>query len=269
MSAPASRFRIDRRRLRAMMVKEFAQIMRDPSTFLIALAMPLLLLFLFGYAVSLDTAGTRVALVMEDSSAPALELAQSYRNSPYFDVEMSRNREAARRDNDRQPGTRDDRDPAGFRPHRQIRQNADDPDGDRRIAAQHRAVRGQLRPGRVPELGRERRPGWRPGRRTADRSQPPLLVQSGAQEPLFPRARLDRHRDDHDRHAADRAGGGARMGTRHDGSDHGDPGHHGRVHRQQDPALLPARARFDDPVHGDRGGGVRPAVSRIASWRSI
>ena len=66
------RFRINRRRLRAMMVKEFAQIMRDPSTFLIALAMPLLLLFLFGYAVSLDTSGTRIAVVIEDSSAPAL-----------------------------------------------------------------------------------------------------------------------------------------------------------------------------------------------------
>ncbi len=95
---PPGRGTFDRRRLRAMMVKEFAQIMRDPSTFLIAAAMPLLLLFLFGYAVSLDTAGTRVALVMEDSSAPALALAQSYRASPYFDVSTSRNRAEARRD---------------------------------------------------------------------------------------------------------------------------------------------------------------------------
>ncbi len=38
-----------------MMVKEFAQIVRDPSTFLVALALPLLLLFLFGYGISLDT----------------------------------------------------------------------------------------------------------------------------------------------------------------------------------------------------------------------
>lgn len=94
---PAAPHRFDMRRLRAMMVKEFAQIARDPSTFLIALAMPLLLLFLFGYAVSLDTSGSRVALVMEDSSAPALGLAQSYRASPYFDVELMRNRADARR----------------------------------------------------------------------------------------------------------------------------------------------------------------------------
>ncbi len=75
-----------RRRLMALIVKEFAQIRRDPSTFYIAFAMPLLMLFLFGYAVSLDVKKTRIALVMEDSSAPALGLAISYANSPYFDV---------------------------------------------------------------------------------------------------------------------------------------------------------------------------------------
>ena len=94
---PAANTRFDGRRLRAMMRKEFAQIARDPSTFLMALAMPLLLLFLFGYAISLDTSGTRIALVLEDSSAPALSLAQSYRNSPYFHVQMSRTTEEAQR----------------------------------------------------------------------------------------------------------------------------------------------------------------------------
>ncbi len=75
-----------RRRLLALIVKEFAQIRRDPSTFYIAFAMPLLMLFLFGYAVSLDVKKTKMALVMEDSSAPALGLAISYANSAYFDV---------------------------------------------------------------------------------------------------------------------------------------------------------------------------------------
>lgn len=77
---------IDGRRLTALVIKEVAQIRRDPSTFLIALVLPLLLLFLFGFAVSLDTARTRIALVLEDSSAPALGLAQSFQNSPYFAV---------------------------------------------------------------------------------------------------------------------------------------------------------------------------------------
>ena len=95
MSAPSRRF--DYRRLRAMMVKEFAQIVRDPSTFLVALALPLLLLFMFGYGISLDTTGTKVAVVMEDSSAEALALAHSYEASPYFETQLKRNRAEARR----------------------------------------------------------------------------------------------------------------------------------------------------------------------------
>lgn len=87
---------IDSKRLLAMVRKETRQLARDPSTYLIAVAMPMILLFLFGFAVSLDTAQTRVALVMEDSSAPALELAQSYRASRYFHVESFRNRQDAR-----------------------------------------------------------------------------------------------------------------------------------------------------------------------------
>ncbi|AKH44195.1 ABC-2 type transport system permease protein [Altererythrobacter atlanticus] len=90
------KLRFDKRRLRAMIVKEFSQIRRDPSTFLIALAMPLLLLFLFGYAVSLDISGTRVALVVEDDSGPAAGLTQSYAASPYFNVEIMRDRQTAR-----------------------------------------------------------------------------------------------------------------------------------------------------------------------------
>ncbi len=75
-----------RRRLLALIVKEYAQIRRDPSTFLIAFAMPLLLLFLFGYAISLDPRDTKIALVVQDDSAPAARLAQAYAHSPYFQV---------------------------------------------------------------------------------------------------------------------------------------------------------------------------------------
>ena len=86
----------DPRRLRALIAKELAQIVRDPSTFLIAFALPLLLLFLFGYAVSLDTSRTRIAVVLQDDSAPALGLAEAFRNSPYFDVTLARSVGAVR-----------------------------------------------------------------------------------------------------------------------------------------------------------------------------
>jgi len=59
------------RRFRAMLLKESLQILRDPSTFLIAFVLPLIMLFLFGYAISLDPARTRIGLAVQDSSAPS------------------------------------------------------------------------------------------------------------------------------------------------------------------------------------------------------
>lgn len=82
--------RFDMRRLRALMVKEFAQISRDPSTFIIAFLLPVILLILFGYAVSLDPRRTHVALVMQDDSAEANGLAVAFARSPYFEVTPAR-----------------------------------------------------------------------------------------------------------------------------------------------------------------------------------
>jgi ABC-2 type transport system permease protein len=87
----------DLRRFTALVRKEGSQILRDPSTFLIAFVLPMILLFLFGFAVSLDSSRTRVAVVLEDSSAPALRLAQAYQRSPYFEVTMARSIQPVRR----------------------------------------------------------------------------------------------------------------------------------------------------------------------------
>src|SRR6478752_3199179 len=82
--------RFSPRRVAALVRKETMQILRDPSTFLIAFVLPMIMLFLFGFAVSLDTTRTRVGVVLQDSSAPALRLAQAYANSAYFDVTLGR-----------------------------------------------------------------------------------------------------------------------------------------------------------------------------------
>lgn len=74
------------RRFSALVTKECVQILRDPSTLLIAFVLPAILLFLFGYGISLDTARTKIGLALESNSAPALGLAQSYQNSPWFEV---------------------------------------------------------------------------------------------------------------------------------------------------------------------------------------
>ena len=52
-SSPASR-RFGRQRLKGLIGKEFLQIRRDPSSLAIAFLMPVFLLLLFGYGVSLD-----------------------------------------------------------------------------------------------------------------------------------------------------------------------------------------------------------------------
>lgn len=78
------------RRIKALMVKEFFQIIRDPSSILIAIVFPLLLLFLYGFGVSLDINHLKIGLVLQDTNPDAESFALSLRNSPFFDVTVSR-----------------------------------------------------------------------------------------------------------------------------------------------------------------------------------
>lgn len=80
------------RRLKALITKEIFQIIRDPSTILISVILPLFLLFLYGFGVSLDLDHLRIGLVMEDTSPTARSFAESLTNSPYFDVTIVRDR---------------------------------------------------------------------------------------------------------------------------------------------------------------------------------
>lgn len=96
MSAHFDAIRFDGRRLRALVVKEFIQVARDPSTFIIAFLLPPFLLFLLGYSVSLDASKVRVALVTQDMSSEAMGLATAFARSAYFDVTPARSVAAAR-----------------------------------------------------------------------------------------------------------------------------------------------------------------------------
>lgn len=80
------------RRLKALIIKEFIQIIYDPSSILISVFLPLLLLFLYGFGVSLDLDHLRVGLAMEDTSPDAQSFAKSMTNSRYFDVTIRRDR---------------------------------------------------------------------------------------------------------------------------------------------------------------------------------
>lgn len=80
------------RRLKALIIKEFYQIIRDPSSIMISVVLPLLLLFLYGFGVSLDLNHLRIALVMEDTAPDAQSFAKALTDSPYFDVRIGRDR---------------------------------------------------------------------------------------------------------------------------------------------------------------------------------
>jgi ABC-2 type transport system permease protein len=73
-----------RLRLRAMFRKESLQILRDPSSIAIAFVLPVFLLLLFGYGVSLDARHIRLALVVERADTNSASLTGAFQHSEYF-----------------------------------------------------------------------------------------------------------------------------------------------------------------------------------------
>jgi ABC-2 type transport system permease protein len=80
------------RRVAGLIRKESLQILRDPSSFLIAGVLPLLLLFIFGFGVTLDLRRVPVGVVIEQSTPEADSFLASVRNSRFFDVVVVRHR---------------------------------------------------------------------------------------------------------------------------------------------------------------------------------
>src|SRR5262245_16533064 len=80
------------RRTGALVRKESLQILRDPSSYLIAVVLPLLLLLIFDYGVSLDLRHITVGLVVEQSSPEASSLVASFCNSRFFAVRLVHHR---------------------------------------------------------------------------------------------------------------------------------------------------------------------------------
>lgn len=80
------------KRMFAFMYKESLQMRRDPSSFLIAGLLPILLIFVFGYGVSLDANVIRIGLVLEDTSSLARSLSDAFLHTRYFSTEVKHNR---------------------------------------------------------------------------------------------------------------------------------------------------------------------------------
>jgi pyoluteorin transport system permease protein len=75
-------------RTRSLVRKEARQMVRDPSSIAIGIVMPVLLILLFGYGLSLDVTKAPVAVVFEDLSPEATDLAASFQLSEYFDPQL-------------------------------------------------------------------------------------------------------------------------------------------------------------------------------------
>lgn len=75
-------------RVWSLVKKESRQVVRDPSSIAMGIVLPVVLILLFGYGLSLDVTNVPVAVVLEDPSPAATELASSFDLSPYFDAEF-------------------------------------------------------------------------------------------------------------------------------------------------------------------------------------
>jgi len=87
-----ARRQFDLRRLLALVRKETLQIVRDPSAILIAFVLPVVLLFLFAFAVSLDVRDVKIGVVLESDSPEAQSLAAAFAGTRYFEVTPARDR---------------------------------------------------------------------------------------------------------------------------------------------------------------------------------
>jgi len=75
-----------RQRLVALIVKETMQLLRDRRTLMMVLGLPLIELFLFGYAVSLTVYHIPTAIVDQNKTPQSRDFIQALVNSQYFDV---------------------------------------------------------------------------------------------------------------------------------------------------------------------------------------
>ncbi len=67
----------------AFIKKEFLQILRDPSSLIIAFVLPTLLLFIYAYGINLDSAHIRLGIKNDDGSPITEELAKAFEQNRF------------------------------------------------------------------------------------------------------------------------------------------------------------------------------------------
>ena len=85
-------------RLVSLIRKEFIQILRDPRTLALVLVMPVMQLFLLGYAATNDVRNVPLAVYNQDPGPEARALLDAYRSADYFKLAYTAGSEQELRD---------------------------------------------------------------------------------------------------------------------------------------------------------------------------
>ncbi len=80
------------RRVTALVYKETVQVFRDPSALLIAFVLPVVLLFLFVNAVSLDVRNIPFGIVAQGNGPASQSLVAAYESNRFLDTHLARDR---------------------------------------------------------------------------------------------------------------------------------------------------------------------------------
>ena len=81
---PGQTFSLER--MLAVLIKEFIQLTRDRITYAMILAVPVIQMLLFGYAINTDPRHLPTALLVQENSVFARSVVSGIANSSYFDI---------------------------------------------------------------------------------------------------------------------------------------------------------------------------------------
>lgn len=73
-------------RLKAMLIKEFIQVLRDPRTRFVIFVFPVFQVVVFGYAVNTDVRNSRTVVLDRDNSSESREIVERFQRSGYFEI---------------------------------------------------------------------------------------------------------------------------------------------------------------------------------------
>lgn len=76
------------KRFLSIVKKEVLQIRRDPPSLVMAFAIPIIMLLIFGYAVTTDVEHIKTAVMDQSKSQASRQLIENFRNTGYYDTDI-------------------------------------------------------------------------------------------------------------------------------------------------------------------------------------